>query len=477
MVIKFEPDKQSQKPIYRQLADHIISDIKSGLLRKGRRLPSVREFCSALGLSSNTVTHALDLLRAEGYIHIEPKKRATVTNTERLLNGGFSWDYFMESGKQHQRNSSVYSDRSLIRSKSDIINIYEMRIGEEYTPYIPVREALSRVLEGSERIFHNSFLNVRGTPLAREMVRAQLRKYDIYVDPSEVLVTSGIINGLSIITRGLIRQNMDIFIPSPDMSGITNMVAGFNIINLPQDRFGVIPEEFEGRIRRKSGVLLVSAAGNWPNMASMTKERVMEILNICSRNNIIIVENDVMREYWLDVPHNVTFKSLDYTGNVLYIFSLTRPLLPGLRVAAVAGNEKIINILADIKLLGDWGTDIISQLTLGELIKNNIFACYMNLMRPEFVKRRDLADSILRRYIGDIAEWDKPEVGLSFWVRFNEAVDTRKFHAESHGVLVYPGTVHGKKFKNCLWLCFTSVPAEQFQRAVNVISFLARKQL
>src|SRR3954465_1548750 len=58
---------------YEALAHEIAAQIRSGVLRAGDRIPSVRAFSRARGLSSNTVLQAYHLLEDRGEVKARPR--------------------------------------------------------------------------------------------------------------------------------------------------------------------------------------------------------------------------------------------------------------------------------------------------------------------------------------------------------------------------------------------------------------------
>lgn len=52
----------TEKPIYRQIVDHIFSEILSERLAEGDKVPSVRELAARMGVSSVTAVKAYDYL-------------------------------------------------------------------------------------------------------------------------------------------------------------------------------------------------------------------------------------------------------------------------------------------------------------------------------------------------------------------------------------------------------------------------------
>src|SRR4029453_8487371 len=61
-------DTESQRPIYRQVADEIKALIARGDLREGSALPAVRQLAADLGVNMNTIATASPGLQPKGRI-------------------------------------------------------------------------------------------------------------------------------------------------------------------------------------------------------------------------------------------------------------------------------------------------------------------------------------------------------------------------------------------------------------------------
>lgn len=69
-------------PIYRQLAESILRDIRTGELKAGTKLPTVRELAEETGLSQGTVKHAYDHLETMQVIEMTQGKGTFVRQQE-----------------------------------------------------------------------------------------------------------------------------------------------------------------------------------------------------------------------------------------------------------------------------------------------------------------------------------------------------------------------------------------------------------
>lgn len=66
MALRIDPS--SDRPAYRQIADHLRSDIERGVIAAGSPLPSESELCDRYNAARGTVRQAISLLRNEGLV-------------------------------------------------------------------------------------------------------------------------------------------------------------------------------------------------------------------------------------------------------------------------------------------------------------------------------------------------------------------------------------------------------------------------
>ncbi len=72
----------NERPIYIQLVEMLKTEIVSGRIQSGARLPSVRELASQVRVNPNTLQKALLQLESEGLIYTERTNGKFVTEDE-----------------------------------------------------------------------------------------------------------------------------------------------------------------------------------------------------------------------------------------------------------------------------------------------------------------------------------------------------------------------------------------------------------
>jgi len=73
-------DERTGSPIYLQIVRQVKEKVRSGLLKPGDELPSVRELAKSLGINLHTVRGAYQKLREWGIINMRLGRRAKIEN-------------------------------------------------------------------------------------------------------------------------------------------------------------------------------------------------------------------------------------------------------------------------------------------------------------------------------------------------------------------------------------------------------------
>jgi len=109
-------DYRDARPIYTQIVDNFRSQIASGVLQAGDKLPSVRELATQLSINPNTIQRAYRELELRGFIQTLPGKGCFVCGASaapdwekldaavaQLLSQGISREEILKriGGKEH----------------------------------------------------------------------------------------------------------------------------------------------------------------------------------------------------------------------------------------------------------------------------------------------------------------------------------------------------------------------------------------
>ena len=105
-MFRYTINPESEIPVYRQLVDQINAEIRSGALKTGAQLPTVREMAAQMNLSCGTVKRVYDCLREMGDIEMT-RRRGTFVK------------YVREDGDSRKVQAMTAIDR-MFRQLSDL---------------------------------------------------------------------------------------------------------------------------------------------------------------------------------------------------------------------------------------------------------------------------------------------------------------------------------------------------------------------
>ncbi|WIV19120.1 FadR/GntR family transcriptional regulator [Paenibacillus polygoni] len=81
-MIAIQFNRVSSNKLYIQIYDQILSEIQSGTLQLGDKLPTERELCAQFGVSRAPIRQALSALEMKGYIYSRQGEGVYVKNTK-----------------------------------------------------------------------------------------------------------------------------------------------------------------------------------------------------------------------------------------------------------------------------------------------------------------------------------------------------------------------------------------------------------
>ena len=160
-MIELHPEKKM--PLYEQLYNALAQDIRSGALQPGKPLPGRRTMAAQLGISTNTVDTAYQMLAAEGLAVTRPRSGFFVQETGGMLH----------TRPQHSVVSAPKATpKNTVSNQDDIL--YDLSTGSVDTSLFPAR-SWGRIQK--ELMYQRPELLQRGDMQGDENLRAQIAAY------------------------------------------------------------------------------------------------------------------------------------------------------------------------------------------------------------------------------------------------------------------------------------------------------------
>lgn len=413
---KWPPTSASlARPVYRSLAQAIIDAIDTGQLRTGDRLPTHRELAYTLGISVQTVSRAYDaLIRSD------------------VISGEVGRGSYVRAGSTDGR-APPYQQLDA----SDPITDCSMLTPVAGDIHRQAMDATLSELVGQtppEVLF--SFRPRQGLQRHADAALPWLHLCGLETRSDLVLTTNGATSAMTIALMTIAPPGSTVATEAMShhtLKALTRYL-GQKLVGLASDSQGMLPSALRAACRsRQVKAVFLMPSGTNPLNRVMGMERRAEILRIAEEYDLFIIENDAWGPLATDrLPPLAALAP----ARVLYVTSLTKCLLPGLRLGWLVVPEALVTAAFGRHLTTNWmATGLIAEIGT-RWIANGTAMRLLDWQRVALAVRNRLAAEILAGQ----PLLQQPH-GLHVWLPLPEGWEEQRFvnSARLRGVAIAPG--------------------------------------
>lgn len=437
--------EMNKKPLYLQIVHWIREKINQGEWVIGSKIPTQREIANQFGVNRSTVITAIEILKSEGLLEGKTGSGIYVVHNHWSLLSAVSppdWHDLTKWSSQPSSDQTVQIINEL-ENKKDFIQLSKGELGRDLFPNLEITASMEKA---SMQLHEYGYGDGQGDGGLRSEISKHLQKNGISIAPESILIVSGALQALKLITIGILKRGSTVFIESPSyLHSINLFTADMSIKRIPVDVKGLsIKDLFQHNIANSSSVLFVNPTFQNPTGTSMPSEQRNLLLEKCQHYRLPIIEDDIFRDLWLDEPPPLPLKSLDKNGQVLYIGSFSKTIAAGLRIGWLAGPEAVIKRLSDVRMQTDYGSSYLSQIVVKELLASGLYEKHLQKVRRRLREKRDYLLELLRIHLSEYATWTKPAGGFFIWVVFKEKIHMTKLFKQclTHHLVINPGYIY-----------------------------------
>ncbi len=478
LTIDWKPVRHTPLPLYRQIYLYIQGKIQSGQWTAGTRLPPQRLLAEKLAVNRSTLLLALDELTADGYISSRQGSGITVSGSawselaaaSRSWNERLSTDAFLSNQPMIQQINELEFSPQMIR----------LGTGELAPELFPNSMLKQLIAQTAPKIDSFGYQEPQGLLPLREQISLHLKTHGITAAPSSILIVSGALQALQLICFGLLAPKDAMFVERPSyllsLKLFRSLQLHFSELPIAADGLSLSDLQAQQKAHRHALLYTIPTFHN-PTSALMPLEKRIQLMHLCQKERLPIIEDDVYRDLWLDTEPPLPLKALDDSGLVLYVSSLSKTMGPGLRIGWVAGPEPIIRRLADLKMQHDYGSSILSQWVAAEWLRRDLETSHLQNLRQELRRRRSFMLKYLEENFSSLAEWNIPAGGFYIWIKLNRPLSMPALFqaACKKNILLNPGTIYDQTSNQYLRLSYAYASPEEMHYGLHELSKLIAK--
>lgn len=473
-------EQSSERAVYLQLADAILSFIKNGKLRPGQKLPSSRDVAELLHLNRITVSKAFEELQLQGWLE------------GFVGRGTFVSSHIPEHAPKKLQNAAINVPQKkagfVIQPKTYLNNILSVVTSQLYLddgypdPALAPLKELYRAYRSqlTRSGLYNKFGRYSypdGSGFYKEALSNYLNETrGLKTSPKNILSVRGTLMGINLVCNGLINQGDVVVsgIPGWNKAEVNFIHAKAKHIGIPVDENGLVVAELRKIChKQKVRMVYVTPHHHYPTTVPMRIDRRLELLRLAGQYGFIIFEDDYDYDFHYAHRPLLPVASADENGMVIYCGSFSKSFSPAFRMGYLAASESAIEYLAKIRILLDRQGDHILDNAMGELLNDGTIQRFLRKALTIYHEKRDFFCSLLENELKDAVNFTTPEGGMTVWGRFAKSINLERLAkgAYAQGLYLSDGRAHQyRNFnENAVRLGFASPSKDQLARSVEIL--------
>lgn len=443
---------------YEALAEEIAQSIRTGVMKLGDRLPSVRQASTSRGVSPSTVFEAYYLLEARGLI------RARERSGYYVIAGAKSLPPEPEISSRPTGESSDVDVSQLV------FDVLESVTTRDVIPFgsafpSPLLFPLPRLARSMAASMHDmdpwSTVDdlTPGNAALRRQIALRYLADGLHVHPDEIVITNGALEALNLCLQAVARPGDCVIVESPTFYAALQALEriGLKAIEVPaHPREGIDLEALALALERhKPKACWVMTNFQNPLGSLMPDERKQALVALLTKHDVPLIEDDVYGELYFGNKRPLPAKTFDTKGLVMHCSSFSKCLAPGYRVGwAVPG--RFARDVARLKLTTTLSASVPAQAALADYLVKGGYDKHLRQLRHALsVQQTAMVQAVVRHFPRGTRA-TRPNGGYFLWIELPGNVNTLKVHRQalSLGISVAPGPMFSahRRFANCLRL-------------------------
>ena len=468
--------------LYLQVANGVERMIADDILKIGDKLPSVRLLSEEYGISMGTAFQAYYHLEGKGLIESRPKSGYYVR---------FNFRRFPDLPKviQPEPVSSEVSVKETINSiYGDIASHIKMNfaIAVPDASLLPTAKINKSVIQALRKSKDHciAYENTQGNIDLRKQIAKLAFNWGGKFKTDDIIVTSGCLEAINLCLRAVTQNGDTVAVESPNYFGIYQSLEnmGLKVVEISSDpATGLDIDCLEKSIEKFNiKACIVTPNFNNPSGSCMPEENKKRLVEVITKYNIALIEDDIYGELYFGRSRPRTCKYYDTKGLVMHCASLSKSLAPGYRIGwTIPG--KFIEDVRQIKRTSDISSPSLTQAAMAHFLGNGRYEYHLkNLRRALHTQYLKYTQAVIE-YFPEGTKLSRPQGGFVLWVELPKKVNASKLRSEAmrHHISVVPGKIFSVRcnYNNFIRISFGKPWNEDMDYGLMMLGKIVKKMM
>jgi DNA-binding transcriptional MocR family regulator len=437
------------EPLYERLAEHYRRVIASGTLVPGDRMPSVRALMHRHQVSLSTALQVFRRLEDAGWLQAKPRsgyfvRRRTMPALPSVDEpGNPSVPMEAQFVGLHEFISKVIAQAQRF---PEALNLAGATAAASLYPTARLQALTIKILRHQPTLLTEVGGDSAGAVL-RQAIAKRALSAGMTLSPDEVIATTGGVEAVNLALRAVTQAGDTVAIESPAFFGLLQIIESLGLRALEistSPTTGMSLEALEMALLAYGNIKAVVVVPHLQNPLGsvMPNERKAELVRLCARHKVAVIEDEPYRELLDDAEQNKPLKAWDRDGGVIHCASLNKVLAPGLRLGWMSSGRWHARVKM-LKFAQSRNNESLSQLVAAEFIGSGAYDRHLFQLRERLRTQREATANAIARYFPSGTRLSVPVGGVVLWVELPPGTDSGRLFEEAltQGIRIAPGTI------------------------------------
>ncbi|MFI5185887.1 MAG: PLP-dependent aminotransferase family protein [Chitinophagales bacterium] len=472
----------SEDHLYLQVAGGIEKMINEDVLKIGDKLPSVRMLSEEYGISMGTAFQAYYHLEGKGLIESRPKSGYYVRFTHKRfpsLPKQLQPEPVSHDVTVNEMINSIFFDLSA----DDVINFAVAVPDASILPAAKLNKSVVYALRNSKDHCINYELPQGNVELRKQIAKLAFN-WGGKVDADEVVVTNGCLEAITMCLRAVTKPGDTVAIECPTYFGIYQAVEnlGLKVVEVSSCTINGIELDCLQKAINKCNIKACIVVPNFNNPlgSCMPDENKKKLVEMITKHNIPLIEDDIYGELYFGKSRPKTCKYYDKKGLVMHCSSLSKSLTPGYRIGwAIPG--KFLGQVKQIKRILNISSPSLTQAAVAHFLKIGRYEYHLKNLRKALHTQCLRYMQAIIEYFPNDTKISRPHGGFVLWLELNKKVNSFKLRTEAmqYKISVVPGRIFsaGCNYSNFIRISFGKPWSDDVDYGLMMLGKLIKKMI
>ncbi|PEJ40907.1 PLP-dependent aminotransferase family protein [Bacillus wiedmannii] len=448
---------KSKIALYVQLYEYIKKEIKDGTIPAFTKLPAKRKLASYLQVSKNTVEAAYEQLLAEGYIESASRKGYFVCKIEQMI---------------YVEGSEAKVEEVSFREEDYKFDFTQTGVDTDTFPFTTYRKLINDVWQP-----HNNELLFLGHSQGELSLREEIASYlyesrGVRCSASQIVLGAGTQILVKLLFQLLKGSNYAVENPGYHRKMVVFEQGEKKVQMLSLDRDGICMTDLENS---DANVVFVTPSHQFPYGMIMPITRRTQLLQWAKKEeDRYIIEDDYDSEFRYSGKPIPALQGLDTDGKVIYMGTLSKALLPSLRMSYIVLPKNVIEKYQKEYLFYTQSVSRMDQEVIRRFLNEGYWEKHIHKMRVVYRKKRDRLVFEIEKYFSNRVEVIGEDSGLHILLQVHNGMREEELikEAAKYSIKIYPVSTYykdGTAPENVVLLGFAILSEDEIAKAIQLL--------